>query len=147
LCSSILTANLKDDIELQQLPADAHLQNINPNRTLTNAFRDPETLRNTPEFIAKHYQLLAKRSSSGHNTTPLSTNQASIIVLKQVVNRWCIFWILFCFLCASPGVGIVVGFYSGRVDVGMNMSMAILALISTVIALAVWVTAENSVTF
>jgi len=142
LYSPILTLNLKDDIELQQLPADAHLRNNSPNRVLTNAFRNPEILRDTPEFIARHYQRLVKRSSSGCITALLSTNQTSIIVLKQVINRWCIFWILFGFLCASPVVGIIVGLCSGRADVGMNMSMAILALIPAVIALAVWVTAE-----
>ncbi|KAF8245484.1 hypothetical protein K440DRAFT_662792 [Wilcoxina mikolae CBS 423.85] len=131
-----------DDIELQQLPADTHLRNNNPNRTLTHAFRNPETLRNTPEFIARHYQLLVKRSSSDCINAPLSTNETSIIVLKQVVNRWCIFWILFCFLCASPGIGIIAGLCSGRSDVGMNTSMAILTLIPAVVALVVWATTE-----
>ncbi|KAF8536166.1 hypothetical protein BDD12DRAFT_852261 [Trichophaea hybrida] len=142
LCCPMLTANLKDDIELQQLPADTHLRNNNPNRTLTNAFRDPETLRNTPEFITRHYQLLVKRSSSDCISASLSTNETSVIVLKQVVNRWCIFWILFCSLCASPGIGIVAGLCSGRSDVGMNTSMAILTMIPAVVALVVWVTSE-----
>lgn len=71
--------------------------------------------------------------------TCIEHNDQEIIVVKRVIDRAKIAWLLILLLSFSPLLGIGVGICSHNADVGIAVSAGIFALASFVQGLVAWV--------
>jgi len=62
-----------------------------------------------------------------------------VMVLRRVVDRFKIFWILISILVISPCMGVLVGLCSKDANVGIAVSAGVFALATFLQGLAVWV--------
>ena len=62
----------------------------------------------------------------------------NVILIRRVLDKWMIAWVLIGLLLISPGLGIATGICSHRLDVGVAVSAGLFALASFLLALAKW---------
>ena len=71
--------------------------------------------------------------------TCIEHDNHEIIVVRRVIDRAKVAWLLILLLFFSPLLGIGVGFFSHNADVGIAVSAGIFALASFVQGLVAWV--------
>lgn len=74
-----------------------------------------------------------KRSAIGSKL-----NGQRVIVIRKILDKTKVAWLLIFLLIVSPGLGIVVGYYTHKAEVGIVVSAGIFALASFLQGLAAW---------
>lgn len=72
-------------------------------------------------------------------TTCIEDDDQDIVVVKRVIDRTKVAWLLILLLITSPALGIGVGMCSHNADVGIAVSAGVFALASFVQGLVAWV--------
>lgn len=103
------------------------------NMILTEAFYNP--------------RLVFRSTDTGHERSLLDTPSIpahedlrgqDIIVIRQIIDKANVAWVLILLLIASPGLGIVIGLCSHNADAGIAASAGIFALASFIQGLVAW---------
>ena len=100
---------------------------------LTEAFDNPKLLSQEVNYIADNYHLAVELDALQGK---LDGQKA--ILIRRVLHKAMIAWILVVLLLISPGLGTVIGIYSHRLDIGVAVSAGMFALVSFLLALAKW---------
>lgn len=101
---------------------------------LTEAFHDPQLLyRESPSLAFGDFRPTPYKKV----TDTLEGHQ--VIVVRRIIDKFKIAWLLVSFLILSPCLGIVVGTCSHNADVGVAVSAGVFALASFVQGLIAWV--------
>ncbi len=101
--------------------------------SLTEAFHNPHTLFHDTNHVANNDRFSIKTSSIG-----TKHSAQDVIVIRQIVNKTKIAWLLMFLLIMSPGLGLVVGLHTRRAEVGIAVSAGLFALASFLQGLAAW---------
>ena len=88
---------------------------------------------------AKSASTYIERIDSISTTTCIEDLDQDIIVIKQIIDRTKVAWLLILLLLFSPALGIVVGVCSHNAEVGIAASAGIFALASFVQGLVAWI--------
>ena len=110
-----------------------NLQEVKDDSLLTEAFHNPKLLFREIDYVADNHHLAVKRSG-----TDLNMEGQKVIFIRRILHKAMIAWVLIVLLLVSPGLGIVIGILSHRLDVGVAVSAGIFALASFLLALAKW---------
>lgn len=110
-----------------------HVQGYKQDWMLTEAFRNPTIFPYKLDYPVsyQHFGI-----GPDHDNT-LSSHQ-SAIVIRKVLDKTKVVWLLALLLFISPGLGAVVGLLVKKAEVGIAVSAAVLALASLVQGLAAW---------
>ncbi len=110
-----------------------YLEDYSHDWSLTEAFYDPYTILHDITYVADNDRFSIKPSSFGskHSTQ-------NVIVIRTIVNKTKIAWILILLLTISPGLGVGIGIYTRKAEVGVAVSAGVFALASFLQGLAAW---------
>lgn len=100
---------------------------------LTEAFHNPKLLVRATHYIADKNQLAIEANSVNERL-----KGQKVVIIRRVLHKRLIAWVLIVLLLISPGLGTAVGMCSHRLDVGVAVSAGIYALASFLLALAKW---------
>ncbi|KAL8721259.1 MAG: hypothetical protein Q9181_007751 [Wetmoreana brouardii] len=109
------------------------LEKYERNNLLTEAIWNPNLLANESAFILKHGSLALDKEYAIHG---LSGQQ--VLLVDTVGDKEKIAWLLLLFLILSPALGIIVGHFSRRAEVGVAVGAGVFALASFLQGLAAW---------
>ncbi|KAL8994676.1 MAG: hypothetical protein Q9188_007000 [Gyalolechia gomerana] len=94
------------------------LTRLERNPILTEAFRNPSLLANESNFILEHESLTLREEDQWRN---LAGQQ--VVVLYTVGDKEKIAWLLLLLLVLSPALGIIVGHFARRAEVGVAVGV------------------------
>ena len=114
-------------------PTQVHLQDFTFNPLLTEAFHDPNLLLQEPKFLVNGSPFRAAHKGYLENL-----EGEHIIVIRRVLDKVKISYLLLALVVISPGLGLAVGICSHKAEVGIAVSAGIFALASFVQGLAAW---------
>jgi len=123
---------LEYDLE-QQAYSRVNVEEVKDDSLLTEAFYNPKLLLRKAICIAHKYHV-AINASSDHE----SMEGQNVILIRRVLDKQMIAWVLIGLLLISPGLGIAAGIWSHRLDVGVAVSAGLFTLASFMLALAKW---------
>ncbi|KAL9025465.1 MAG: hypothetical protein Q9196_005718, partial [Gyalolechia fulgens] len=109
------------------------LTSLERHNILTEALRYPELLANESNFVLEHESLALQEKDEWRN---LAGQQ--VVVLYTVGDKEKITWLLLLMLVLSPALGVIVGHFSGKAEVGVGVGVGIFALASFLQGLAAW---------
>ena len=110
-----------------------YLRDFTKDIILTEAFNNPK--------------IVFRSTDPGHESNLLDTPSIQahedprgqeIIVIRQVLDKANVAWVLILLLMTSPGLGIAIGLGSQSADVGIAASAGIFALASFIQGLIAW---------
>lgn len=99
----------------------------------SQAFHNPELLQRQ-ESYAVTLESYAPRFTE---SDPTFSGQ-SVVIINKVLNKAKIAWVLILLLIISPGLGVAVGLWSRKAEVGIAVSAGVFALASSLQGLAGW---------
>ena len=117
----------------------------NPHLLLSSVYHplDIGNVGSLPGFSNKEFDHLPEDICSSADDKPPSTciepDDQEIIVVRRVIDRAKVAWLLILLLFFSPILGIGIGVCSHNADVGIAVSAGIFALASFVQGLVAWV--------
>lgn len=120
------------DLE-QRAYCQVNLEEEKDDPLLTEAFHNPKLLFRETQYIADKHQLAIDANSSNERLSG-----QNVILIRRVLHKRLIAWVLIVLLLISPGLGIAIGMCLNRLDVGVAVSAGIFALASFLLALAKW---------
>lgn len=100
---------------------------------LTEAFNNPRIVFHSTN--TRHERSLLDTSSIRAHE---DLRGQEIIVIRQIMDKANVAWVLILLLIASPGLGIAIGLCSHSADVGVAASAGIFALASFIQGLVAW---------
>lgn len=65
-------------------------------------------------------------------------NQYNVLVIRRVINKTKVAWLLIILLVLSPGLGLIVGLCTHKAEVGIAVSAGVFALAAFLQGLAAW---------
>jgi hypothetical protein len=112
-----------------------NLRDCEQNSLLTEAFSNPRMLHREQDYIANnsHFAVATVPSDIGSRL-----EDQKVIVIRRVLNKEKIAWLLVMILVMSPCVGTIAGMCSHRSDVGLAVGAGVFALASFLQGLAGW---------
>ncbi|KAF8250043.1 hypothetical protein K440DRAFT_675786 [Wilcoxina mikolae CBS 423.85] len=108
-----------------QVPIEVNLRENTFNPWLTQAFHDPSTLSQAPDFSDFNI-------ASDNNNSPVKT-----LVIRTTINKSVILLLLFFTAVFACVMGIVVGILTSRAELGFGVACAVFALITLVQGLVI----------
>ncbi|KAI4129903.1 MAG: hypothetical protein LQ338_001988 [Usnochroma carphineum] len=122
-----------DPDESQNGGTRVDLERSRRDNLLTEAIHNPRLLANESSFIKRHGGLTLRKGAAMDG---LAGQQ--VLLIDTVLDKGKITLLLLLFLILSPALGIIVGQFSHRADVGVAVSAGIFALASFLQGLAAW---------
>lgn len=110
-----------------------HVHGYKQHWMLTEAFRNPTIFPDKHDCPVSHQYL---GTEPDHDNTQ-SSNQSAIII-RKIIDKTKVVWLLILLLLLSPGLGIAAGLLANKAEVGVAVSAGVLALASLVQGLAAW---------
>lgn len=101
--------------------------------SLTEAFHNPHTILHDTNHVANNDRFSIKPLSMGRRNS-----DQDVIVIRKILNKTKIAWLLMFLLIISPGLGLIVGLRTRKAEVGIAVSAGLFALASFLQGLAAW---------
>ena len=135
-------------------PSRAYLRDFTLDPLLTEALHNPDivlhmctyplTVDNLGSSPADNDKALsyepAQRTNDAESTgTCIEHDDQKVIVIKQIIDKAKVAWLLILLLFLSPVLGIGVGICSHNAEVGIAVSAGVFALASFVQGLVAWI--------
>ena len=99
----------------------------------TEAFHNPSILEHDTAHISSNSRFTASPSMS---MTKLDGQ--NVIVIRKSLDKLKITLLLICLLVMTPALGLAVGFWTRKTEVGVAVSAGVFALASFIQGLAAW---------
>ena len=122
-----------------------YLQDFIPDPLLTEALHNPHLLfhpGDNPRYINHFGPQQPSQASIANDGLPTrnltDTDNQSIIVIKRVLDKPKIAWLLTSLLLLSPTLGLIIGVCSHNAEVGIAISAGVFALATFVQGLVAW---------
>ena len=99
----------------------------------SQAFHNPEILQRQKSYAVTLESCALRLTESD----PIFSGQ-SVVIINKVLNKAKITWVLVLLLIISPGLGVAVGLWSRKAEVGIAVSAGVFALASSLQGFAGW---------
>ena len=131
-------------IGFQQIPADKKLTEIGGTRVdlksfdkcnlFSEAIRHPALLAKEPSLLTKDGSLALGRPGGVHGVVG-----QQVLVVYSTANKEKMAWLFLLALILSPALGLIVGLFTHRADVGVAVGAGAFACASFLQGLAAWI--------
>ena len=131
-------------IGFQQISADNNMKEIGGTRVdlksfdkynlFSEAIRHPALLAKEPSFLTEYGSLALRKPDGVHGLVG-----QQVLVVYSAANKEKMAWLLLLALMLSPALGLLVGQFTQRADVGVAVGAAVFACASFLQGLAAWI--------
>jgi hypothetical protein len=115
------------------LDLQVSIQNFEQDWLLTKAFHRPHLLSQLLDYVAQNQRFCVSPSFDNDKT-----DQYNVLVIRRVINKTKVAWLLIILLILSPGLGLIVGLCTHKAEVGIAVSAGVFALAAFLQGLAAW---------